>query len=30
MMELSPVYVDVVIKRWEKETGLKAVLEGGK
>lgn len=30
MMELSPVYVDVIIKRWEKETGLKAVLEGGK
>ena len=30
MMELSSVYVDVIIKRWEKETGLKAVLEGGK
>ena len=30
MMELSPVYVDIIIKRWEKETGLKAVLEGGK
>jgi site-specific DNA-methyltransferase (adenine-specific) len=30
MMELSPAYVDVIIKRWEKETGLKAVLEGGK
>lgn len=27
MMELSPAYVDVIIKRWEKETGLKAVLE---
>lgn len=30
MMELSPIYVDVIIKRWEKETRLKAVLEGGK
>jgi site-specific DNA-methyltransferase (adenine-specific) len=30
MMELSSAYVDVIIKRWEKETGLKAVLEGGK
>lgn len=30
MMELSPAYVDVIIKRWEKETGLKAKLEGGK
>lgn len=27
MMELSPAYVDVIIKRWEKETGLKAALE---
>jgi DNA modification methylase len=26
MMELSPTYVDVIIKRWEKETGKKAVL----
>jgi DNA modification methylase len=26
MMELSPAYVDVIIKRWEKETGKKAVL----
>ena len=26
MMELSPAYVDVIIKRWEKETGQKAVL----
>jgi DNA modification methylase len=27
MMELSPAYVDVIIKRWEKETGQKAILE---
>jgi site-specific DNA-methyltransferase (adenine-specific) len=27
MMELSPAYVDVIVKRWEKETGEKAVLE---
>jgi DNA modification methylase len=26
MMELSPAYVDVIIARWEKETGEKAVL----
>ena len=26
MMELSPIYVDVIIKRWEKETNKKAVL----
>jgi site-specific DNA-methyltransferase (adenine-specific) len=26
MMELSPAYIDVIIKRWEKETGQKAVL----
>ncbi len=26
MMELSPAYIDVIIKRWEKETGKKAVL----
>jgi DNA modification methylase len=26
MMELSPAYVDVIIKRWEKETNQKAVL----
>jgi len=26
MMELSPAYVDVIIKRWEKETDKKAVL----
>jgi len=29
MMELSPIYVDVIIKRWEKETGKKAVLLNG-
>ena len=27
MMELSPAYVDMIINRWEKETGNKAVLE---
>ena len=26
MMELSPAYIDVIIKRWEKETSQKAVL----
>ena len=26
MMELSPAYVDVIVKRWEKFTGQKAVL----
>jgi DNA modification methylase len=26
MMELSPAYVDVIIKRWEKESNKKAVL----
>ena len=26
MMELSPAYVDVIVKRWEKETGEIAVL----
>ena len=26
MMELSPIYVDVIVKRWEKETGKEAVL----
>jgi DNA modification methylase len=29
MMELSPAYVDVIIKRWEKETNKKAVLLNG-
>ena len=27
-MELSPVYVDVAVKRWQEFTGLKAVLDG--
>lgn len=27
MMELSPIYIDVIVRRWEKETGQKAVLE---
>ena len=26
-MELSPAYVDMIVARWEKETGEKAVLE---
>ena len=26
MMELSPVYIDIIIARWEKETGNKAIL----
>ncbi len=26
MMELSPAYVDLIVARWEKETGEKAVL----
>lgn len=28
MMEIDPVYCDVIIKRWEKFTGKKAVLVG--
>ena len=27
MMELSPIYIDVIVRRWEKETGQKAILE---
>lgn len=27
MMELSPTYIDIIVKRWEKETGKKAVLD---
>jgi site-specific DNA-methyltransferase (adenine-specific) len=27
IMELDPKYVDVIVKRWEKFTGQKAVLE---
>lgn len=26
MMELSPAYIDLIVNRWEKETGEKAVL----
>ena len=26
MMELSPAYVDIIIARWEKETGQEAIL----
>jgi DNA modification methylase len=29
-MELDPVYVDVIIARWENATGQKAVLDGTK
>ncbi len=27
LIELDPAYVDVTIRRWETETGLKAVLD---
>ena len=27
-LELSPAYVDVIVERWQKLTGRKAVLEG--
>lgn len=30
MMELDPVYCDVIVQRWEDFTGKKAVLENGK
>lgn len=30
LMELDPVYVDVIIKRWQKMTGLEAVRDDGK
>ena len=30
MMELSPIYVDVIVKRWEKETGEIAVLDNNR
>jgi hypothetical protein len=26
-MELTPAYVDVIVKRWEDFTGKKAILE---
>jgi len=28
-MEISPQYCDVIVARWEKLTGQKAVLEEG-
>ena len=28
MMEFSPIYVDVIIKRWEEMTGRKAEFVG--
>lgn len=28
MVEFDPVYVDVIVKRWEQLTGQKAVLAG--
>ena len=27
MMELSPAYIDIIINRWEKETGKEAILD---
>jgi site-specific DNA-methyltransferase (adenine-specific) len=30
LMELDPVYVDVIIKRWQGMTGLEAVRDDGK
>jgi DNA modification methylase len=27
-MEIDPVYVDVIVRRWEVFTGKKAVLDG--
>jgi DNA modification methylase len=30
MMELDPIYIDVIISRWEEYTGLKALHEHGK
>lgn len=30
LMELDPVYVDVIIKRWQEMTGLEAVRDDGK
>jgi hypothetical protein len=29
-MELSPPFVDVAVRRWERATGREAVLEGTK
>ena len=28
LMELDPAYCDVIVERWQKATGQKAVLEG--
>jgi DNA modification methylase len=28
MMELSPAYCDVIIRRWEEYSGKKAILDG--
>lgn len=30
LMELDPVYVDVIINRWQEMTGLEAVRDDGK
>ena len=30
MMEITPIYCDVIVKRWETLTGKKAVLENGR
>jgi DNA modification methylase len=27
-MEIDPVYVDVIVRRWEEYTGKKGVLDG--
>ena len=29
IMELDPIYCDVIVKRWENFTGKKAELENG-
>ena len=29
VMELNERYCDVIVKRWEEQTGEKAVLDGG-
>jgi DNA modification methylase len=28
MLELDPIYVDVIVERWKNATGKKAVLDG--
>ena len=30
MMELSPAYVDIIVQRWEKETGQQGVLDSNR